>query len=208
MLFKILYPDVCGICEKSIKSNTYACTKCLNILKYYRERKIKNNSINYCDEIFSLYPYKGEIKNRICKFKFQDKKYIGKTFGYLISQKAKYIEFDYIIPVPISKKRLMERGYNQSKIMTDEISKILTKKALNNVLIKIKNNERQSDLHELERRRNVNGVYKVKNEAKIKDKIILLVDDVCTTASTLNECAKVLKIFGAKKVIAITVAYA
>lgn len=102
----------------------------------------------------------------------------------------------------------MERGFNQSKIITDEMAKILAKKSLNNVLIKSKNNKRQSELHERDRKSNVLGAYKVKNEKLVQGKVILLVDDVCTTGSTLNECAKTLKKAGAKKVIAVTVAYA
>lgn len=208
MLFNLIYPNVCGICEKNIKTNTYACEKCLNILKCYREKHLnKCNSDGY-DEILSLYSYVGNIRKQICKFKFRDGKYIGKTFAYLLSQRIKEFEFDYIIPVPISLKRFMERGFNQSKIISDEMAKILAKKSLNNVLIKSKNNKRQSELHERDRKSNVLGAYKVKNEKLVQGKVILLVDDVCTTGSTLNECAKTLKKAGAKKVIAVTVAYA
>lgn len=208
MFFNTIFPSVCGICEKNINSNTYACTKCLNILKCYKERHLKDYNKNTCDEIFSLYQYTGIIKNKICKFKFREGKYIGKTFGYLLTQKAKELEFDYIIPVPISFKRFMERGFNQSEIMASEISKRLSKKMIKNVLIKTKNNKRQSELHEKDRKSNVIGVYKVKNKTKIYGKIILLIDDVYTTGATINECAEVLKKAGAKKIIAITIAYA
>lgn len=208
MLFNLIYPNVCGICEKNIKTKTYACEKCLNILKCYREKYISKCNSSGCDEIISLYAYVGNIRKQICKFKFREGKYIGKTFAYLLSQRVKEIDFDYIIPVPISLKRLMERGFNQSKIITDEMSKMLTKKSLNNVLIKSKNNKRQSELHVKDRKSNVLGAYKVKNEKTIRGKVILLIDDVYTTGSTLNECARTLKRAGAKKVIAVTVAYA
>lgn len=208
MFFYLLYPDVCGICEKNIKTNTYACEKCLNILKCYREKHLKKCDSKGYDELISLYEYIGKIREKICKFKFRDGKYIGKTFAFVLSQRAKQIDFDYIIPVPISTKRFMERGFNQSKIITDEMSKILNKKALNNVLVKSKNNKRQSELHKKDRNKNVIDVYKIRKKDIIQNKIILLVDDVCTTGATLNECAKTLKEAGAKSVIAMTVAYA
>ncbi len=205
-----VYPNVCGICGEKIKYDTYTCTNCLSILKCYRERYIKKCELKSYDELLSLYEYKGIIKKRILELKFYDGKYISNSFAYLLSKRITELElqFDVIIPVPISFKRSIERGYNQSKLIAERISKILGKRTISNVLIKIKNNKRQSELNINERKNNVINVYKIKNEENIKNKVILLIDDIYTTGATINECAKMLKNSGAKKVIVATIAYA
>lgn len=205
-----VYPNSCCICGKTIKSNSYTCTNCTSILKYYKERRLLKSSLRFAEEIFSLYEYRGIIKKKIWQFKFRNQKYLSNFFAYLLSKRLMELnfEFDIIIPVPINLARFMERGYNQSYLITKEMSKIMKKEVYGDVLIKLKNNKRQSELNEKDRQSNVLGVYKVKNECKIKGKIVLLVDDIYTTGSTINECAKMLKMAGAKKVIAITIAYA
>ena len=209
-ILNYVYPNVCGLCGKSLKSNTYTCTICKGILKYYKEKHLINCAGRYYEEVLSLYKYDGIIKKKICQFKFRNQKYLGSFFGYLLSNKLKElkIEFDIIIPVPINFIRYMERGYNQSFLIAKEISKIMKKELCNNVLFKFKRNKRQSELHMNDRKNNVIGVYKTKNENEVNGKIILLVDDIYTTGSTIDECAKMLKKAGAKKVIAITIAYA
>ena len=136
------------ILGKTIFSNSYTCANCLSILKYYKERIITNPN-NFCDFILNIYEYKGIIKNQIWKFKFREAKYIGKTFAELMSLKIEMLnlDFDVIIPVPISFRRYLERGYNQSYEISKHIGGLLSKKVYKNIIIKIKNNKRQSDFH-------------------------------------------------------------
>lgn len=204
-----LYPNVCGICEKRIFSNSYTCINCLSILKCYRERIIINSN-NFFDYMLNMYEYTGIIKKQIYKFKFKENKYIKNTFAELITQKVikLKLKFDIIIPVPISYYRYLERGYNQCEEISKLIGKFLNKNVGLNILIKSKNNKKQSTLHVNERKKNVLGVYNIKHQERIKNKIVLLIDDIYTTGATINECAKMLKIFGAKKVLVITIAYA
>ena len=110
------------------------------------------------------------------------------------------------MPVPISKKRYKLRGYNQSSLLAKEFAEIFNLEFDKEVLIKIKNNPRQSTLSQEERFLNTQGVYKINKNAKIINKNILLLDDVFTTGATCNECAKVLKEAGAKKVGVFTIA--
>lgn len=205
-LLNLIYPNVCEFCGKKINSNTYTCTNCLSILKYYKERIVNGD---YSDYILSLYEYNGLIKNMIWRFKFRNDKQLGKVFAELIANKLEElnIDFDVIIPVPISFSRFLERGYNQCEEITKYISKLTQKESNSKVLLKTKNNKRQSELHINDRKNNVIGVYKVKSKNKIKGKMILLLDDVYTTGATLNECSRVLKNAGASKIIAVTIAY-
>ena len=102
-------------------------------------------------------------------------------------------KYDKIIPVPISKKRNKERGYNQSMLIAEEIANKTNLELVNNCLIKTKNIIEQSKLNKEDRQQNIQGVYSLQNERLITNKKILLVDDIYTTGSTVNECCKILQ---------------
>ena len=114
--------------------------------------------------------------------------------------------YDIIIPVPISRERQKKRGYNQSLLIAKKIANQLRAKVDINILIKQKNNVQQSTLNKQEREENVIDAYKIINQRKIIDKKILLVDDIYTTGSTVNECSKILNLAGAKKIDVFTIA--
>ena len=107
--------------------------------------------------------------------------------------------YDIIIVVPVSRKRRNERGYNQSELIARAISKTLGIPIVKNVLVKIKNTVPQSSLNKVQRAENANGVYSAKNHTKLRNKKILLIDDIYTTGSTLNECANALIQKGIKR---------
>ena len=100
--------------------------------------------------------------------------------------------YDIIIIVPISNERKKERGYNQSELIARQIALLLDVPVIDNILYKFKNTVPQSTLNKAQREENAKDSYKAKNCYKIKDKKILLFDDIYTTGSTVNECAKVL----------------
>ncbi len=116
-----------------------------------------------------------------------------------------------LIPIPLSKKRLHERGYNQAELICSELIKL--DKNINlrysvDVLIKIKETEHQARIKDRRvRLKNLTGSFGVRNENLIKNRNIILIDDITTTGATLNEAKKVLKLSGARKVIAFTVAH-
>ena len=113
---------------------------------------------------------------------------------------------DIIIPVPISKKRKKERGYNQSLLIARKISSKEKIKLGDKVISKVKNNNTQSKLNKEERAENVKNVYKITKDKEIINKNILLIDDIYTTGATLNECSRMLKQAGAKKIDVLTIA--
>ena len=119
-----------------------------------------------------------------------------------------------LIPIPLSSKRYRERGYNQAELICKKLIEIEEKNAFNNfkleknVLIKIKETEHQVNIKDRrDRLKNLSDSFSVKNPEIIKNKNIILIDDVLTTGATLTEAKKILKSFGAKKVIAFTVAH-
>lgn len=190
------YPNVCGICDKISKEDL--CKKCeikLNEIAKFKIDKYKNK--NFSKHLY-IFKYEGIIKDRLINFKFNDKIYIYKAFVNFIIKNKKICRFlknyDIIIPVPIHYKRRIKRGYNQSALIAKEIAKKDNSiEYIDNVLLKQKNNKPQSTKNKKDRQQNVIGAYYIKNEYKIYNKKILLLDDIYTTGSTVNECAKALK---------------
>ena len=198
-----MYPTICGICEKINKDGL--CPKCnlelkkqaeVNILqKEEIEENIKKEK--YFEELMYIFKYEGQVRKLILDYKFNEKSYLYKTFVNFLLKNEKIFEnikkYDKIIPVPISKKRNKERGYNQSMLIAEEIANKTNLELVNNCLIKTKNIIEQSKLNKEDRQQNIQGVYSLQNERLITNKKILLVDDIYTTGSTVNECCKILQ---------------
>ena len=206
-ILNLIYPPVCGICGKL--NSDFLCKKCERVLeteaifgidKYMAMTKIGKNDKNdkkYFNEHLYIFLYQGIIRRIILKYKFQERAYLYKTFVNFLSKNENFFEkmrkYDTIVPVPISKKRFKLRGYNQSVLVAKEISKIINMKIETKCLVKTKNVIEQSKLNKEERIRNVEGVYELANESKLYKKRILLIDDIYTTGSTVNECSRILK---------------
>ena len=188
---------MCGICGKLDPKSL--CNKCKIKLQKNAICKIEDykNTSSYFDEHIYLFQYNGEIRDAILKYKFDEKSYIYRTFLEFIKNNenicAQIKKYDIIIPVPISKKRLNSRGYNQSSLIAKNLAQELNIEYSKKILIKIKDNKPQSEMKQDTRKSNVSGVYKVINEERINNKKVLIVDDIFTTGSTADECAKVLK---------------
>lgn len=158
----------------------------------------KNEDIeNFYDYHIYFFKYEGIIRQTILKYKFNDKSYLYKTFITFFIKNKKFCGFlkkyDIIIPVPISTKRYKQRGYNQSLLIAKELSKKLNIQLVNNALYKTKNIVEQSKLSKEQRIINIKGVYSLFDYERLENKKILLVDDIYTTGSTVNECSKVIK---------------
>jgi ComF family protein len=128
----------------------------------------------------------------------------------LLLKKAEYIRdrVDFIIPVPIHRKRLRWRGYNQTLLLADELSRLIAIRTIPDLLVKNKNTVAQTTLKSKKRRVNLKSAFNINEEYVnlIRDKNIMITDDVFTTGSTVNECAKVLKNNGVRKVFVLTIA--
>ena len=204
-----LFPIKCGICNKISKEAI--CNNCLNNLYKIEKTKIANVKNCYYNKQLYIFDYKGIIRTKIIQYKFRDKAYLYKFFVQIMLKNKKIYRFiksyDIIIPVSISKQRFKERGYNQTLLIAKELASNIEKLELkNDVLFKIKNTAPQSTLNKAERKNNLKGAYVVKNEIVIKNKKVLILDDVYTTGSTAKECSKLLKSTGVKHIGVITIA--
>lgn len=157
----------------------------------------------YCFE------YKNIVRKYMLKFKFNNCAYISNFFANQILKEKKVYEilkkYDIIIPVPMGKNKYLDRGYNQTKLISDIISKKIN--SLENCdLRKIKNNKTQSKLNQNERKENVKNVFEIENIKFIRNKNIIILDDIYTTGATVNEISKVLKNAGAKDILVLIIA--
>lgn len=200
-MLHFIFPKECGICRKSV--NTYLCNECLNNIQNSNmflnriENYTKDNT-KYFDYHAYVFSYKDLARKKLIQYKFENKAYLANMFCEFFIKNKKicgfFKKYDIIISVPMTKKKKWKRGYNQTEL----IAKLLAKKIENlryekNILIKIKDNKTQSTLNKKQRIQNVKNVYKIKNIQTIKEKNILIIDDIYTTGATVNECAKVLK---------------
>lgn len=211
-LLNLLFPPKCELCNTLGK---YICETCYEELKKY---ELKNNG----KEEFFLYKYEEQIRKMLIKYKFNGKGYLCNLFSTCIlsnEEACKFISsYDIVIPVPLHRKRKNERGYNQSELVAKKVvNELIKSKSINNnlqhnielntnSLKKIKNTKPQSTQKLKERINVVKGIYKVQNIEQIREKRILVFDDIYTTGSTYNECKKVLLEAGAKEVGIFTIA--
>lgn len=208
-LLECIYPPVCGVCGKV--GEKWICNKCLHNIQAKAENRRRGYlTASYEDGFFLLSYHRDEIKKMLLSYKFYQLAYLYRTFVKIILKNEKACRFlkkyDIMIPVPIHNNRKRKRGYNQSELIAKEIGKKLNIPVISNCLVKIKNVVPQSTLNKEQRKQNIKGVYQVKKEETIKGKRIVLVDDIFTTGSTLEECSKMLKQAGASKIGIFTIA--
>lgn len=208
---KIIFPQCCLICGKYVED--ILCAKCKKELSEKINVRVENeNGFNeiYFEKHCYIFKYQ-DIRNLILDYKFNDKSYLYEIFSKNIIKNEKICgilkKYDIIIPVPIHKIRKNERGYNQSELIAKKIAEnIENLKYENQVVKKEIHNNMQSKLDKSSRNQNVKNVYKVVNTQKIKNKRIILFDDIFTTGSTVNEISKILKQNGAKQILVLTIA--
>ena len=208
MILDLIYPPVCGICGKINKNNL--CKKCEDKIKKYEINKIeevKNKNFEYQIKVLK---YEDIVRTKIIDYKFNEDSYLYKTFSKIIIKNEKIYRFlkkyDIIICVPMHIKRKLQRGYNQTELIASEIARNTELEFQNKNLIKIKDTTKQSTLSKKYRIENVKDAFKIKKADKLKNKKIILFDDIYTTGSTVNECSKVLKKAGAKQITVLTLA--
>ena len=155
--------------------------------------------------------YEGAVATSIKLLKFGEKRGLARSLGELLRVQAEQ-EFDTerytdLVPVPLHKIRLRERGFNQATLLTKEILPLFSNAELNESLIRIRPTRVQSKLKsEAERRNNVIGAFAVERGHDFKGRYVLLIDDVVTSGGTVSECAAALTRAGASGVDVLAVA--
>lgn len=154
--------------------------------------------------------FEGPLQELIHRFKYGKKIHLSRPLGLLTATALGdfhlSLSADYIVPVPLHRRRLRERGFNQSQLIGQILAKSWGIPQSVHNLRRIRWTDPQTGLPAAERERNIRGAFAVAHPARLEGKRLLLVDDVYTTGSTVIECAKTLRQSGAKEVHVVTVA--
>lgn len=151
---------------------------------------------------FGFY-FEDRLREALHAFKFNGRKDVGRHLVSLVRKKILSFSdtFDCIVPIPVSKRRLKERGFNQSFIISEEIARMTDKPLYHTVLYKIKDTKDQYTLSREERKKNIKGVFAVYNKSPIEGKRVLLVDDLFTTGATAQHASKILMQSNTREVV-------
>lgn len=220
LILDLLFPKYCVGCKKI---GTYLCPNCEKKIEYLlvqncpicSKPSFDGSTHPRCktkytiDGVTSITRYSGPIKPAIRQIKYRLVKDLVKTFATLIllHLPQNFPKFDLIIPIPLSKKRLQERGFNQAAIFGKYLSQSLNIPQSENILIRTKATKPQFSLPSAQRILNIKGAFTCQNPNLFEDKKVLLIDDVATTYSTLVESANILKRNKASFVWALTLAH-
>ena len=182
------------------------CKSCAK--KVHTTKEMTFDGKEFIDIVVAPFIYDDVIRDAIRKFKFSGQRLFGEVLTELavtkLADKDYLDDCDLIIPVPLHKNRLHERGFNQSEIIADTLGKAIDKEVLSDALFRIRDTLHQSSLKGLARVENVKDAF-VAASGAVSGRNIILVDDVYTAGETANECAKTLKAAGAEKVVVFTI---
>ena len=229
MLEKILdlvFPKICIGC---MKEGDFLCQSCFKKIlakknKQYCPNCRRPNVIGafcgdccscgfYFDQLLSYGVYKNDLlKNLIIKFKYKFIKELSELLSFLLFKTLTHYKIDFqkmlIVPVPLHKKRLNYRGYNQAGVLAISLMNFLPDLQIAYCLERVSFETQQAKLNKIERKENITNTIAVKKEFfdQLNGRSIILIDDVATTCNTLNECSRVLKKAGAKNVCGLVLA--
>lgn len=198
----LLYPPHCLICNKLIeRSEKPVCRACLDALPEHDGAEVQVAGASRCAVTFF---YTGALRESFHRYKFGGREWYAETYGkwMAVTVRDKLMgKFDLVSWVPVSKKRLKSRGYDQALRLAQSLGRELGFSPVR-TLEKHTDNAAQSGLNSAaQRHENTRGVYRAVNAAEFRGKRILLIDDIVTTGATLAEACKTLRAAGAAEVL-------
>lgn len=222
-----LFPPQCMCCGELVKSHGALCTACWQGLHFISSPMCSCCSYPFeyelgedalcaeCieglpayDHAYSALVFDDISKKLLHKLKFEDQGYLARSLAGWLAMHMPHKEADMVIPVPLSRKRLQSRRYNQSALLASYLAQELGVAYQPHLLKRHRHTTPQTGLTRLQRLENVKGAFIVegKASAQLSGKGILLVDDVMTTGATITACTHALKQAGAERVQVATLA--
>ena len=193
--FKYMEGPICGVCGRTMESDGFMCLDCKKI-KHYFKRNV------------SVFEYRGDIKQTIYRFKYANMRCYAEFFAAeAVKRYGKLLKtwkIDAIIPVPMYKSKKRKRGYNQAEEFAKALSKASGIKVDNKLLIRAKDTAPMKTLSKQQRYENLLRAFKVNSKPTYKK--VLVVDDIFTTGSTIDACARVLRRNGVEVVYGMCIA--
>lgn len=220
-LLKLIYPLYCSGCKSLLlKNEKVLCATCLHHLPATLHVEIQHNEI--LKKFYGIIPIEfgasflyfhqnGITQNLIHELKYKKRQeigvFLGEMFGQQLMNNKHCKTIDFVIPVPLHKKRLYERGYNQVETLCKTIAELGNIKFKNDLLIRNRYSKSQTKKTKLERSAISNSLFSLSNYKAYEGCHFLLVDDVITTGATLEACAKELLKIPNAKISIVTIAY-
>ena len=224
-LLDLLYPPKCISCQRSGQGSL--CPTCRAAITFIRPPicqkcgypnrqsvphcwQCQHHDLCYLDAIRAVALYDDNpLQTAIRKFKYQNNRTAVQVLASFLVDcyHSHHLKTDLIVPVPLHPKRQKERGYNQSLMLAERLSMALRQPMDTKSLVRQRVTQSQMSLKGAERKANVADAFQCQSD-KLRDKTILLIDDVCTTGATLNACAQALKNSGVAAVFGLTLARA
>jgi ComF family protein len=232
-LASVFFPATCALCRKVVEtiSSGVVCQACWQTIRRFEgvvcaqcgygfpSRNIESarplcggcrRGLFTFDFGRAYSPFEDPLKEIIHQFKYRSHRSLARPLSELLFSVYRSHEEDYssdlIVPVPLHKSRERTRGFNQAFELSKPFGRMVRIPVSTSVLVRVRPTKVQAGLSRRERRLNVAGAFQLSQTKPIEDKALLLVDDVFTTGATLNECAKILKRNGARRVNVLTLA--
>jgi ComF family protein len=217
---KDLYQAGCLICKDCFNSISFISHPvCVRCGKPFLTETTRNHVCGNCltqepsfNLVRALGRYEGALETIIHNFKYKQKFSMVNLFNFLLdnmqNHEITFASYDLLIPVPLHRSRLRQRGFNQSVILGNILKKKYQMSLQPKVLQRIVSTHPQVTLPVKARKINMRNAFKVKESQSVEGKAILLLDDVYTTGATMNECARILKKSGASRVDGFVIARA
>lgn len=226
-LMAFVFPSRCGFCQNNLPwGEYYICQDCWRKIDYILPPYCPHCGFPqleaglicphcegkdyYFNGARSVGWYGGVLKAAINLYKYEKKLRLNEPLGYLLinywETKRRDYPADVIIPVPLYWRKKREREFNQSELLALRIGRNFKIPVSSHNLVRVSYHRPQVGLSARERWENIRGMFRVKSPRELKDKNILLIDDVYTTGATSNECSRILREGGAKNIWVLTLA--
>lgn len=210
-ILNFLFPPKCPACRGAVKHNGQWCDDCLNKILQPRQLPLEGKMGKIFDGgVMSFSEYEDPVKKLIADAKFEKKKYAVKALQFFVNkglEKLDLHDIDIVVPVPLHKNKIKQRGFNQSVLFFEEAMKN-SDLEIWEVLRRVHETRPQFGLKFAERKKNIKGAFAVadkKHRHLVKGKRVLLVDDIFTTGATFAECGKVLREAGASQIFGLVI---
>ena len=188
---------VCEVCGTPVRSEAHFCVVCSENKRLF-------------DYARAPLVYKDNVIRAVHNFKYNGNKYLARPFAKIMLSSYNELKslvggFDLIVPIPLHKTKLKKRGFNQAELLAKEVS-LLTDVPMENVAIRVKNTSTQTDLSKSERKLNLENAFDLLDKSKVKNKNVLIIDDILTTGATTESLAEILRKAKAKNICVLTFA--
>jgi len=208
MLLNLLFPPKCAFCWKVLdRTGASYCAKCAVNLPFADDGDKQTGE--YFDVCVSPLYFEGAVRDSIHRYKFRNAQHYADIYGKILSlcvAERLDMDYDFITWVPLSEKRLRERGYDQAMLLARSVAAELERPVIETLRKNIDTTPQSIVSGRQARGDNVSGAYSVVEPALVLGRSVLIIDDVSTTGATLDECSKMLLQSGAHKIMCASLA--